>query len=204
MFRDKWLPRPNVLKLVGIRGNSSRRWVSELIDPGTRSWKEDVVRDCCLLEDAEPILANKLLSRQCDDFVAWQPEANGIFTARSAYRLVLQPSLNVLSHGNQLFSNRRHRHMEHCLESASPSEALDFRLENDDIDACSSDWITSSYTVCGYYVRDMWMHAGGCASCTCHLHHGASSAARHEETLGSTTGECLFGYGQGIVRELTR
>jgi ribonuclease HI len=45
------------------------------------------------------LIAIKLPSRNCEDFIAWQPEANGIFTVRSAHRLGLQPALNILSHG---------------------------------------------------------------------------------------------------------
>ena len=37
IFRDNWLPRPGALKLDGKRGNSRRRWVSELICPNTRT-----------------------------------------------------------------------------------------------------------------------------------------------------------------------
>jgi hypothetical protein len=70
IFRDNWLPRSDVFILMGRRGNARRRWVSELIDPATRSWKEDVVRNCCFPEDAEVVLAIKLSARDCEDFVA--------------------------------------------------------------------------------------------------------------------------------------
>jgi hypothetical protein len=99
IFRDNWLPRPGALKLHGRRESARRRWVSELIDPTTRSWNEGVVRECCLPIDAEEILAIKLPTRQCDDFVAWLPESNGMFLVRSAYRLGLQPTLDALSQG---------------------------------------------------------------------------------------------------------
>jgi hypothetical protein len=58
-----------------------------------------MVRSCCPPSDADAILAIKLPQRQCDDFVAWFPEKNGIFSVRSAYRLGLQPSLDLLSEG---------------------------------------------------------------------------------------------------------
>jgi hypothetical protein len=99
IFRDNWLPRVDAPKLHGRKGNSRRRWVSELIDPVTRTWDEGVVRECCLAIDVDAILAIKLPARACDDFVTWLPESNGIFSVRSAYRLGLQPTLAGLSKG---------------------------------------------------------------------------------------------------------
>jgi hypothetical protein len=58
------------MKLMGSKGNSRRRWVSELIDPTTKIWNEGVIRECCNQIDSEAILSIKLLSRQCEDFVA--------------------------------------------------------------------------------------------------------------------------------------
>jgi hypothetical protein len=98
-FRDNWIPRGDALKVSGRLGNSRHRWVSELINPSTRTWDEGMVRSCCPPSDADAILAIKLPQRQCDDFVAWFPEKNGIFSVRSAYRLGLQPSLDLLSEG---------------------------------------------------------------------------------------------------------
>jgi hypothetical protein len=99
IFRDNWLPRPDALKLEGRKGHTRRRWVSELINPVTREWDEAMVRECCFPRDAEAILSIKLPARSCDDFVAWQPESNGIFSVRSAYRLGLQPTIDTLGRG---------------------------------------------------------------------------------------------------------
>ena len=99
IFRDNWIPRADALKVSGRLANSRRRWVSELINPVTRSWDEDDVRQCCPGRDADAILAIKLPARSCDDFVAWRPEKNGIFSVRSAYRLGVEPNLQALSHG---------------------------------------------------------------------------------------------------------
>jgi hypothetical protein len=99
IFRDNWLPRAGELKLSGRRGNSRRRWVSELIDPATRTWNEAMVRECCLPYDVDAVLAIKLPPRPCDDFVAWQPEKNGVFTVSSAYRLGMQSALEAMSPG---------------------------------------------------------------------------------------------------------
>jgi hypothetical protein len=88
IFRDNWIPRIDAPKLCGRRNGSRRRWVSELIDQTYRTWNERLVRECCLPLDVDAILAIKLPARACNDFISWLPESNGIFSVRSAYRLV--------------------------------------------------------------------------------------------------------------------
>jgi hypothetical protein len=71
IFCDNWIPRLDAMKLERRRNNTHRRWVSEFIDPTTRSWREALVHECCLPRDADAILAIKLPTRPCEDFVAW-------------------------------------------------------------------------------------------------------------------------------------
>jgi hypothetical protein len=97
IFRDNWIPRPGALSVIAHRGNSRRRWVSELIDHSTHTWDEGAVRSCCSVYDAKVILSIKLPPRQCEDFVAWYPESNGLFSVRPAYRLGMEPSYEALS-----------------------------------------------------------------------------------------------------------
>jgi hypothetical protein len=99
IFRDNWLPRPDAPCVSRRLENNRRRWVAELIDPVTRSWDEALVRACCPRLDADTILAIKLPYRKCEDFVAWMPESNGIFSVRSAYRLGMTESYSRLSGG---------------------------------------------------------------------------------------------------------
>jgi hypothetical protein len=40
IFRDNWLPRQDAMKVDGRRSNSRKKWVSELIDPVSRTWDE--------------------------------------------------------------------------------------------------------------------------------------------------------------------
>jgi hypothetical protein len=92
IFRDNWLPRPGSLKVDGKRGSLRRKWVSELINPITRSWDKEAVRECCWPHDANTILNIKLPARATEDFLAWSGESNGIFSVRSAYRIGMQES----------------------------------------------------------------------------------------------------------------
>jgi hypothetical protein len=43
IWRDNWIPRGN-LKASNKIGKGRYRWVSDLIDTSTRTWKEDLVR----------------------------------------------------------------------------------------------------------------------------------------------------------------
>jgi ribonuclease HI len=62
--------------------------VADLLDE-YGSWKEAVVRTNFCAIDADMILKIRTSPRLDADFLAWQPEQNGVFTVRSAYRLGL-------------------------------------------------------------------------------------------------------------------
>jgi ribonuclease HI len=99
IWRDNWLPRAGHMKLTGMKQRCRLKWVSQLIDPATNTWDEATVREYCLPQDADAILQLKLPQRRTDDFVAWLPEASGLFTVRSAYRMGMQPKRTALSRG---------------------------------------------------------------------------------------------------------
>jgi hypothetical protein len=87
------------LKVEGRRGNSRKRWVSDLIDATSRTWNEEAVRECCYPRDVTAILNIKLIARSTEDFIAWSGESSGIFTVRSTYRLRMQPLLHASNNG---------------------------------------------------------------------------------------------------------
>jgi hypothetical protein len=73
-------------------GNASKlriRWVSELIDPSTKTWREDLVRKVFYPPDADTVLQIKLPAFHGEDHLAWHYEKTGLFTVKSAYRLAL-------------------------------------------------------------------------------------------------------------------
>jgi hypothetical protein len=88
IWRDNWLPRGN-LKVIGKASKSRIRWVSDLIDPATKKWKEDLVRNVFYKPDADHILQILLTNTTGEDVLAWHYERNGIFLVRSAYKLAL-------------------------------------------------------------------------------------------------------------------
>ena len=64
--------------------------VSELIDATMASWNEELVRQVFTPLDAESVLKIPLCTRQIDDFWAWAWERSGVFSVRSAYRVLKQ------------------------------------------------------------------------------------------------------------------
>jgi hypothetical protein len=89
---------------MGNMAGSSRRWVFELINQDTRTWKDDLVRFIFHPANAEHILQIKLPKVSGEDYIAWNYENHGIFTVKSAYRLA--QDLHDRNHGEGM-SNRQ-------------------------------------------------------------------------------------------------
>ena len=68
--------------------------VSELIDPTSATWNENLVRSVLTHFDAEEILRIHLCTRQVGDFWAWHEEKRGVFTVRSAYHMIMRTKLS--------------------------------------------------------------------------------------------------------------
>jgi hypothetical protein len=63
--------------------------VSELIDQSLRRWDRQSVNDFFLPMDAEVIMRIPLCTSAQGDFWAWHYEKSGMFTVRSAYRMLV-------------------------------------------------------------------------------------------------------------------
>ena len=70
------------------------RKVSELINHATSSWNEQLVWSTFISIDAEAILQIPLCTRQIEDFWAWSEDRRGIFSVRTAYRMIQQRKLS--------------------------------------------------------------------------------------------------------------
>jgi hypothetical protein len=88
IWRDNWIPRGN-LKASKKIGKGRQRWVSDLIDKNSMTWKEDLIRSLFPSYDAEEILRIRLPHSAEEDYIAWHHDKTGIFTVRSAYRFAL-------------------------------------------------------------------------------------------------------------------
>lgn len=63
--------------------------VSELIDATSASWNRQKLQMFFTPADIEVILNIALCTRRHDDFWAWHYESKGIFSVRSAYRMLV-------------------------------------------------------------------------------------------------------------------
>ena len=67
--------------------------ISELLEPTTATWNEQLVRSVFLPNDAEEILRIPVCTQNIDDFWAWQLDSKGIFTVRSAYKVIIKTKI---------------------------------------------------------------------------------------------------------------
>jgi hypothetical protein len=100
IWRDNWIPRGN-LKASKKIGKGRQRWVSDLIDKNSMTWKEDLIRSLFPSYDAEEILRIRLPHSAEQDYIAWHHDKTGIFTVRSAYRLALLHNSEAFCSGQQ-------------------------------------------------------------------------------------------------------
>jgi hypothetical protein len=94
IWADNWLPRENVLKPVVSLVANPPQMVSELIDETSMTWKEELIRACFLPMDPNAILNIPLCTRRQLDFWAWNYDSKGIFSVRSAYRMIINTKIN--------------------------------------------------------------------------------------------------------------
>ena len=69
--------------------NHSPQVVAELIDQGNLQWSRQLIEQVFLPYDARAILQIPLCARNMDDFWSWNFEKNGVFSVRSAYKMIV-------------------------------------------------------------------------------------------------------------------
>jgi hypothetical protein len=90
ILQGQWIPRKNGLKIIGLKKNSRRRWVNQLIIPGTKSWNTTLLRELFHEHDVEAILRIEIPQKDTSGCIAWNFEKSGLFTVKSAYQLALK------------------------------------------------------------------------------------------------------------------
>ena len=63
--------------------------VAELLDPLNACWDEQIIQQIFLTNDAAAILQIPVCTHNMDDFWSWGFEKNGLFTVRSAYKMIV-------------------------------------------------------------------------------------------------------------------
>lgn len=86
IWRDRWISNHPLGTPFTQRDSHSVTMVSELLtDSG--QWNEELIRQTFCEFDAEAILSTMVHGRG-EDFWAWEPEKNGMYSVRSAYRVL--------------------------------------------------------------------------------------------------------------------
>jgi len=89
IWSDPWIPRGITRRPITPRGSSLLTKVSELIDPVTGTWDEQLVTDTFWPEDANVILTIPT-DVETTDWPAWHFDCTGNFSVKSAYKLAVQ------------------------------------------------------------------------------------------------------------------
>ena len=85
IWDDPWIPSSPTRKIMTRRGNTVYTKVSELFDPITDSWDEELLRRIFWSTDVERILHIPLARTMMGDFMSWHFTKTGTFSVRSCY-----------------------------------------------------------------------------------------------------------------------
>jgi len=88
IWQMNWIPRENSLRPFRRDLTDPPQMVSELIDHTMASWDVQKLHAVFCPSDVEAILNIPLCTRRQGDFWAWHHEKRGIFSVRSAYRML--------------------------------------------------------------------------------------------------------------------
>ncbi|GJN21135.1 hypothetical protein PR202_gb08585 [Eleusine coracana subsp. coracana] len=91
IWQSNWLPREGFLRPLCSLVDQPPQWVSELITQD-RQWNKELLRDVFIPMDIEAIESIPICTASQEDFWGWQYEKNRIFSARSAYRMLVHTS----------------------------------------------------------------------------------------------------------------
>ena len=91
---NNWIPRDNFKRPITSLGPNPPTKVSDYIMSAIAEWNEGLLRSVFTPFDAEEILKIPLCTRNVIDFWAWHEESKGVFTVRSAYRMILRTKLS--------------------------------------------------------------------------------------------------------------
>lgn len=88
IWQENWIPGLRIMKPLVRMPRTDAERVSDLFVPGTITWDERLVRKSFMTLEALEVLKIKPSARLEVDVVAWAPEKNGVYSVRSAYRML--------------------------------------------------------------------------------------------------------------------
>uniref|UniRef100_A0A453AW05 Reverse transcriptase zinc-binding domain-containing protein n=1 Tax=Aegilops tauschii subsp. strangulata TaxID=200361 RepID=A0A453AW05_AEGTS len=134
IWRDRWVAREPTGGLISARGRCRLKWVSELMD-FRGNWDLEKLQQYFLPVDIVEILKIRPSPRFGEDFLAWAPERNGIFTVRSAYKLASDEASNHQEHSSSSSPDGTRAVWNHIWKSLVPPKVQSFawRLATDSL-----------------------------------------------------------------------
>jgi hypothetical protein len=89
IWEQIWLPRDSSMRPYACLAHERQHSVSELIDETTSSWNKSKIPQTFLPIEAETIPNIPLSIVHQEDFWAWGREKRGVFSVKSAYRMLV-------------------------------------------------------------------------------------------------------------------
>ncbi|KAJ0017173.1 hypothetical protein Pint_11950 [Pistacia integerrima] len=90
IWQDKWLPSPSSFKIQSqCLGMDLEAKVATLIDPQSKSWKLDLLKDLFSESEVSTISQIPISVFNRPDKLVWRCSQNGLFSVRNAYHLEL-------------------------------------------------------------------------------------------------------------------
>jgi hypothetical protein len=95
IWNSNWIPRDHSLRPFCCTNTTevAPRFVSDLICPITRTWKVDALEKFFLPMDVQAIQQIPISYIRRPDFLAWHYERTGVFSVRSAYRMLMETKI---------------------------------------------------------------------------------------------------------------
>ncbi|KAK9999046.1 hypothetical protein SO802_018649 [Lithocarpus litseifolius] len=109
IWRHRWLPDLHYSKIISPRANTSVIRVCELFVPHTKIWDPGKLALCFLPWEAEKVSQIQVCSDGEEDVLIWPLTADGEYSVRSAYHLLvaaeecLAPSSSSLAHNHTVW-----------------------------------------------------------------------------------------------------
>ncbi|KAJ0017107.1 hypothetical protein Pint_10781 [Pistacia integerrima] len=95
IWQDKWLPSPSSFKIQSqCLGIDLKAKVATLIDPQSKSWKLDLLKDLFSESEVNTICQIPISVFYRPDKLVWRCSQNGLFSVRSAYHLQVESQLS--------------------------------------------------------------------------------------------------------------
>jgi ribonuclease HI len=126
IWEDNWIPGGFSRKIFTPKGQNLLTRVSDLIDPYTNTWDEELLRQTFWLVDVKRILAIPLSNNGMEDFVSWNLTKTGIFSVRSAYHAEWESRFGHKVNGNHDGSMREHPMWKFIWKLKVPSKVKFF------------------------------------------------------------------------------